>query len=171
MQEKVQKSEQEWREELTPEQYAVLRGKGTEAPFTGRYVHTKDDGVYRCGACGAELFGSDTKFDSGSGWPSFTEPANTAHVTLIEDRSHGMLRTEVRCATCDGHLGHGGIGDERRRQAQQGRVVALDESHERPLVAGLEPGHQLGVGGHIRGRGHAPNVITRAGAPGSRRRS
>ena len=106
MQEKVEKSEQEWREELTPEQYAVLRGKGTEAPFTGRYVNTKDDGVYRCGACGAELFSSDTKFDSGSGWPSFTEPANRANVELHTDSSHGMVRTEVTCARCGSHLGH-----------------------------------------------------------------
>ncbi|HYO61170.1 MAG TPA: peptide-methionine (R)-S-oxide reductase, partial [Actinomycetota bacterium] len=93
MQEKIQKTEQEWREELTPEQYAILRGKGTEAPFTGKYVNTKDDGVYRCGACGAELFSSDTKFDSGSGWPSFTEPANRANVELHTDTSHGMVRT------------------------------------------------------------------------------
>ena len=106
MQERVEKSEQEWREELTPEQYAVLRGKGTEAPFTGRYVHTKDDGVYRCGACGAELFASDTEFDSGSGWPSFTEPANRANVDLRTDGSHGMVRTEVTCARCGSHLGH-----------------------------------------------------------------
>ena len=106
MQEKVQKSEQEWREELTPEQYVVLRGKGTEAPFTGKYVHTKEDGVYRCGACGAELFASGTKFDSGSGWPSFTEPANRANVELHTDTSHGMVRTEVTCARCGSHLGH-----------------------------------------------------------------
>ena len=106
MQEKLEKSEQEWRQELTPEQYAVLRGKGTEAPFTGKYVHTKEDGVYRCGACGAELFASDTKFDSGSGWPSFTEPANRANVELHTDTSHGMVRTEVTCARCGSHLGH-----------------------------------------------------------------
>ena len=118
MQEKVQKSEQEWREELTPEQYAILRGKGTEAPFTGKYVHTKEDGVYRCGACGAELFSSDTKFDSGSGWPSFTEPANRANVELHTDTSHGMVRTEVTCARCGSHLGHvfdDGPGPEGKR--------------------------------------------------------
>ena len=118
MQEKVQKSEQEWREELTPEQYAILRGKGTEAPFTGRYVHTKDDGIYRCGACGAELFSSGTKFDSGSGWPSFTEPANRANVELHTDTSHGMVRTEVTCARCGSHLGHvfdDGPGPEGKR--------------------------------------------------------
>ena len=106
MQEKIDKTEDQWREELTPEQYAILRGKGTEAPFTGKYVHTKDDGVYRCGACGAELFSSDTKFDSGSGWPSFTEPAVAEAVELHEDGSHGMVRTEVTCARCGSHLGH-----------------------------------------------------------------
>jgi peptide-methionine (R)-S-oxide reductase len=103
---KVQKTEEEWRQELTPEQYDVLRRAGTEAPFTGTYVHTKDDGMYRCGACGAELFSSDTKFESGTGWPSFYEPANREHVELREDRSHGMARTEVLCANCGSHLGH-----------------------------------------------------------------
>lgn len=100
------KTEQEWRETLTPEQYAVLREKGTERPFTGKYVHSKQDGIYRCAACGAELFSSDTKFDSGSGWPSFTEPVNRANVDLHEDRSYGMLRTEVTCKNCGSHLGH-----------------------------------------------------------------
>jgi peptide-methionine (R)-S-oxide reductase len=102
----IQKTDEEWRQELTPEQYQVLRQGGTERAFTGKYVDCHDDGTYRCAGCGAELFSSDTKFESGSGWPSFTEPANTANVTLLEDRSHGMLRTEVRCAKCDGHLGH-----------------------------------------------------------------
>ena len=118
MQEKIQKTEEQWREELTPEQYAILRGKGTEHPFTGKYVNTKDDGVYRCGACGAELFASDTKFDSGSGWPSFTEPANRANVELHTDSSHGMVRTEVTCARCGSHLGHvfdDGPGPEGKR--------------------------------------------------------
>lgn len=100
------KTEQEWRETLTPEQYAVLREKGTERPFTGKYVHSKQDGIYRCAACGAELFSSDTKFDSGSGWPSFTEPVNRANVNLHEDRSYGMIRTEVTCKNCGSHLGH-----------------------------------------------------------------
>ncbi|MFN2388042.1 MAG: peptide-methionine (R)-S-oxide reductase MsrB [Actinomycetota bacterium] len=104
--EKVIKSDEEWRAELTPEQYEVLRLKGTERPFTGRYVYSKEDGVYRCGACGAEVFSSDTKFDSGSGWPSFTEPANAEHVELRDDSSHGMRRTEVLCARCGSHLGH-----------------------------------------------------------------
>jgi peptide-methionine (R)-S-oxide reductase len=99
-------TDEEWRRRLSPEQYAVLRGKGTERPFTGRYVHTKDDGVYRCAACGNELFRSDTKFDSGTGWPSFTEPADREQVELHEDRSHGMVRTEVTCRRCGSHLGH-----------------------------------------------------------------
>ena len=102
----VEKSDQEWREQLSPEEYAVLRKAGTERAFTGKYWDNHEDGMFRCAGCGAELFSSDTKFESGTGWPSFTEPANTEHVTLIEDRSHGMLRTEVRCAACDGHLGH-----------------------------------------------------------------
>jgi peptide-methionine (R)-S-oxide reductase len=106
MTEKVQKTDEEWRQELSPDQYRVLREKGTEPPFTGAYTHSKEDGVYRCGACGAELFSSDSKFDSGTGWPSFTEPAVADNVELQEDRSHGMVRTEVVCASCGGHLGH-----------------------------------------------------------------
>jgi peptide-methionine (R)-S-oxide reductase len=104
--EKVQKSEQEWREELTPEQYEVLRKKGTEPPFTGKYNNSKEDGIYRCAGCGAELFSSDTKFDSGTGWPSFFEPENEANVELREDNSLFMRRTEVVCKQCGGHLGH-----------------------------------------------------------------
>jgi peptide-methionine (R)-S-oxide reductase len=106
MTEKVAKSEQEWREELSPEQYEVLRRKATERPFTGKYVDAKDDGTYRCAGCGAELFDSDTKFESGTGWPSFTDPKNTENITLETDVSHGMSRTEVMCAACGGHLGH-----------------------------------------------------------------
>jgi len=102
----VSKPDQEWRASLTPEQYEVLRRKGTERAFTGRYYKTKDEGVYRCAGCGAELFSSDTKFESGTGWPSFYEPANTANVELHTDRSYGMLRTEVVCRQCGGHLGH-----------------------------------------------------------------
>lgn len=102
----VLKSEREWRETLSPEQYAVLRGQATERPFTGRYVHEKRGGVYRCAGCGSELFSSETKFDSGTGWPSFTEPANRANVDLKDDYSFGMHRIEVNCAACGGHLGH-----------------------------------------------------------------
>jgi peptide-methionine (R)-S-oxide reductase len=101
-----QLSEHEWRERLTPEQYEVLRRKGTEPPFTGRYVHSKEDGNYRCAGCGAVLFSSDAKFDSGTGWPSFYEPAAAENLELREDRSLGMDRTEVVCRNCGGHLGH-----------------------------------------------------------------
>ena len=106
MTEKVTKSEEEWRRELSPQQYDVLRKKGTERPFTGEYGGSKAGGVYRCAGCGAELFQSDAKFDSGTGWPSFFEPAAAAAIATEDDVSHGMRRTEVLCATCDGHLGH-----------------------------------------------------------------
>jgi peptide-methionine (R)-S-oxide reductase len=99
-------TEQDWKERLTPQRYEVLRRKGTEPPFSGEYVYSKEHGMYRCAACGADLFSSDTKFDSGSGWPSFTEPAVADAVELHEDRSHGMVRTEVTCRRCGGHLGH-----------------------------------------------------------------
>src|SRR3981081_3609639 len=102
----VLKSEEEWREQLTPAQYEVLRKAGTEPPFTGEYVFNKQSGDYHCAACGATLFTADTKFDSGTGWPSFTEPAVAEAVELHEDRSHGMMRTEVNCRRCGGHLGH-----------------------------------------------------------------
>ena len=103
---RVEKTDREWREELSPAQYEVLRRKGTERPFTGKYVHAKRDGTYRCAGCGAELFSSKTKFDSGTGWPSFTEPADRANVELLPDYSYGMHRVEVNCAACGGHLGH-----------------------------------------------------------------
>jgi peptide-methionine (R)-S-oxide reductase len=103
---RIDKSEREWREQLTPEQYHVLREHGTEAPFSGTYVHTKADGTYCCAACSTELFRSDTKFDSGTGWPSFTEPVNQENVVLREDRSFFMRRTEVLCKACGSHLGH-----------------------------------------------------------------
>jgi peptide-methionine (R)-S-oxide reductase len=103
---KIEKTDAQWREELTPEQYAVLRQQATEAPFTGRYALTKDKGMFKCAGCGADLFSSDMKFDSGSGWPSFTEPAVAEAVELREDYSHGMSRTEVVCSRCGGHLGH-----------------------------------------------------------------
>ena len=106
MNEKLEKTEQEWREELAPDRFHVLREKGTEPPFTGRYTYSKADGTYRCAACGAALFSSDTKFDSGTGWPSFTEPANLEHVELRPDNSLFMRRTEVVCRHCDAHLGH-----------------------------------------------------------------
>lgn len=93
-------------EELSPELYHVAREGGTEAPFTGKYVDAHEKGVYKCAVCGTELFSSDAKFDSGTGWPSFTEPANLEHVELREDTSHGMRRTEVVCKTCGAHLGH-----------------------------------------------------------------
>ena len=102
METRIQKTEEQWRAELTPAQYEVLRRKGTEPPFSRGYVHTKDDGIYRCAACGAELFSSETKFDSGTGWPSFTEPADRAHVELHEDRSYFMRRVVVTCAACGG---------------------------------------------------------------------
>lgn len=106
MTDKVDKTDAEWRAELTPEQYAVLRARGTEAPFTGELNAMKDAGVYRCAGCGSELFRSDTKFDSGTGWPSFYQPADEQAVKTEDDRSLLMHRTEVLCATCQGHLGH-----------------------------------------------------------------
>lgn len=102
----VVKSEEEWKAELTPEQFQVLRKAGTEPPWSGKYVHNHDDGTYRCAACGAELFDSATKFESGTGWPSFYEPKVAEAVELVDDRSHGMVRTEVRCRRCGSHLGH-----------------------------------------------------------------
>jgi len=102
----VQLSDQEWHERLSPEQYEILRRHGTERPFTGEYVNMKEDGTYRCAGCGAELFAADTKFESGTGWPSFYEPAVAENVELHTDRSFGMARTEVLCRRCGGHLGH-----------------------------------------------------------------
>jgi peptide-methionine (R)-S-oxide reductase len=106
METKLQLTDEEWRERLTPEQYEILRNKGTERAFTGAYWDEHSPGVYRCAACGAELFRSDTKFESGSGWPSFFEPASLDSVVTETDTSHGMVRTEVMCASCGGHLGH-----------------------------------------------------------------
>jgi len=106
MTDKIRKSEAEWRRQLSDEEYAVTREKGTEPPFTGRYWDHHEDGVYHCVACGQELFSSDTKFDSGTGWPSFTRPVDGDNVSEETDRSHGMQRTEVLCSRCDAHLGH-----------------------------------------------------------------
>lgn len=102
----VSKTDAEWREQLSPEQYYILRQAGTERAFTGPFWNSKDKGLYRCAGCGEELFVSDTKFDSGCGWPSYFEPVKPEVVTEIRDTSHGMVRTEIRCAKCNGHLGH-----------------------------------------------------------------
>jgi peptide-methionine (R)-S-oxide reductase len=126
----VQKTDEQWRAELTEEQYRVLRQAHTERPFTGEYVHNHTDGSYRCAGCGAELFRSDAKFDSGTGWPSFTEPAVADAVELRTDDSHGMSRTEVNCARCGGHLGHvfpDGPGPNGQRFCINSLSLDLDE--------------------------------------------
>ena len=106
MENKIEKSDQEWKKQLSPEQYDICRQKGTERAFTGQYHDSKEKGVYECICCGAELFSSDTKFNSGTGWPSFWAPADPAQVQQEEDSSHGMRRVEVMCKKCGAHLGH-----------------------------------------------------------------
>jgi peptide-methionine (R)-S-oxide reductase len=127
--EKIQKTEQEWRQELDPAAYEVLRQQATERPWAGKYVNEKGDGVYRCAGCGNALFDSDTKFESGSGWPSFTDPMFGEAVETSTDTSHGMVRTEVTCARCGGHLGHvfdDGPGDSGLRYCINSCALDLD---------------------------------------------
>ena len=126
----IEKTDGEWREQLTPAQYKVLRRKGTERAFTGKYFDEKRSGTYLCAGCGAELFSSETKFDSGTGWPSFTEPADRANVELHDDSSFGMHRIEVTCSRCGGHLGHvfpDGPGETGERYCINSCSLDLDE--------------------------------------------
>ena len=127
----MEKTEDQWRRELEPERYKILREKGTEPPFTGAYTHSKESGMFRCGACGQELFSSDSKFDSGTGWPSFTEPAVAENIRLEEDNSLFMRRTEVLCANCGPHLGHvfdDGPGPSGQRYCINSLALDLDPS-------------------------------------------
>ena len=127
---KIQKSEAEWKAELTPMQYHVLREKGTERPFTGEYDHTFEPGTYLCAGCGAELFSAETKYDSGCGWPAFYAPADAEAIDEESDSSFGMVRTEVTCANCGGHLGHvfpDGPRPTRERYCMNGAALKFEE--------------------------------------------
>lgn len=126
------KGDDYWKKKLTPEQYRIMREGGTEHPGTSKLLDTKDDGMYHCAACGAELFSSGTKFESGTGWPSFTDPANTKNVELLEDNSMGMTRTEVRCKNCGSHLGHvfdDGPGESGKRYCINGACLAFKKKN------------------------------------------
>lgn len=130
MTDKIRKTDEEWRTQLSPEQYHVTREKGTERAFTGTYWDNKKDGVYRCIACGEPLFESDTKFESGTGWPSFTRPMSDGNVETEEDRSYGMRRVEVHCKNCGSHLGHvfdDGPGPERQRYCINSCSLSFEE--------------------------------------------
>jgi len=139
--EKIELSDAEWREKLTPEQYHILREKGTERAFTGKYWNTKEGGTYRCAGCGVTLFTSDQKFDSGCGWPSFSKPADDQMITETRDLSHGMVRVEVTCSRCGGHLGHvfdDGPGPTHLRYCINSASIDLskgDESASKPTTA------------------------------------
>jgi len=130
---KIQKSEGEWRDQLTPEQYEVTRKAGTERAFSGPHLEEKREGMFRCIGCGTELFSSETKFDSGTGWPSFTDPANLENVELRPDNSHFMRRTEVVCKACDAHLGHvfpDGPGTSGQRYCINGCALSFEPKDE-----------------------------------------
>jgi peptide-methionine (R)-S-oxide reductase len=136
---KVQRSEQEWREKLTPKEFHVLREAGTEAPFAGEYTDTKTIGVYRCRACGTELFRSEQKFDSHCGWPSFYAPLAEDRVEYIEDGTLGMMRTEVRCANCGSHLGHVFAGEGYDTPTDQRYCINSISLTLEPVESGDEP--------------------------------